>query len=204
MQDIKPTELNIKTAKRQNSELAILGAAQKLFAEKGFEATTSKEIAQTANVAEGLIFKYFKDKKGLLKNLMQQWFDKNINELVKLPSYPDDLVLELTTILHWTFNSYHKNYDLHKIAMANRLNACLHSELEGLRNDYMIKRMQVITSKLETHKLKGHISNDINIQQLYEVMQAYAMTETLFLNIKPSNYPKLIQNFINLLLNGIR
>lgn len=44
-------------------------AAMDIFAEKGFSATTTGEIAKKAGVAEGLIFKYFKSKKDLLLSL---------------------------------------------------------------------------------------------------------------------------------------
>ena len=83
--DLSKGVLNKKSQKRMESEQAIMLAAQHLFAEKGFDATTSKEIARDANLAEGLIFKYFQDKRGLLQQLMQDWFDKNLNDLISLP-----------------------------------------------------------------------------------------------------------------------
>ncbi|PJZ51254.1 TetR/AcrR family transcriptional regulator [Leptospira adleri] len=44
-------------------------AAMEIFAQKGFSATTTGEIAKKAGVAEGLIFKHFKSKKELLLSL---------------------------------------------------------------------------------------------------------------------------------------
>ncbi|WP_462409314.1 TetR/AcrR family transcriptional regulator [Neobacillus sp. Marseille-QA0830] len=57
------------TAKKEK----ILQAALELFSEKGFSATTTKEIAGRSGVAEGLLFYYFKDKNGLLKELTRQF-----------------------------------------------------------------------------------------------------------------------------------
>ncbi|AXR68527.1 TetR/AcrR family transcriptional regulator [Leptospira mayottensis] len=45
-------------------------AAVEIFAQKGFSAATTGEIAKKAGVAEGLIFKYFKSKKELLLSLV--------------------------------------------------------------------------------------------------------------------------------------
>ncbi|WP_061249569.1 TetR/AcrR family transcriptional regulator [Leptospira alstonii] len=45
-------------------------AAIEIFAQKGFSATTTVEIAKKAGVAEGLIFKHFKSKKELLLSLV--------------------------------------------------------------------------------------------------------------------------------------
>jgi AcrR family transcriptional regulator len=47
----------------------ILGAALELFAEKGYAATSTGSIARQAGVAEGLIFKHFRNKKELLLKL---------------------------------------------------------------------------------------------------------------------------------------
>ena len=47
----------------------ILLAAAELFGEKGYAATTTKEIAVKAGVAEGTIFKHYKTKKDLMMNL---------------------------------------------------------------------------------------------------------------------------------------
>jgi AcrR family transcriptional regulator len=48
----------------------ILEAAIKVFAEKGYEASRTSEIAKEAEVAEGTIFRYYKTKKDLLKGLL--------------------------------------------------------------------------------------------------------------------------------------
>ncbi|MBC7766252.1 MAG: TetR/AcrR family transcriptional regulator [Hyphomonadaceae bacterium] len=50
----------------------ILDAACKIFALKGFSATTTNEIAKEAGIAEGTIFRYFKTKKHLLHGLLKQ------------------------------------------------------------------------------------------------------------------------------------
>jgi len=50
----------------------ILSAALELFANEGFNATSTNQIAKKAGVSEGLIFKHFKNKKGLLDALVRQ------------------------------------------------------------------------------------------------------------------------------------
>jgi AcrR family transcriptional regulator len=47
-------------------QLNILVSAIELFSEKGYEATSTSEIAKNAKVAEGTIFRYYKTKKDLL------------------------------------------------------------------------------------------------------------------------------------------
>lgn len=47
-------------------QLSILISAIELFSQKGYEATSTSEIAKNAKVAEGTIFRYYKTKKELL------------------------------------------------------------------------------------------------------------------------------------------
>lgn len=50
---------------RKRSELLLLQAAANLFSERGIHGVTTREIANKAEVAEGLISRYFGGKKGL-------------------------------------------------------------------------------------------------------------------------------------------
>jgi len=50
---------------------SILQAALKLFAENGYNATATSKVAREAGVSEGLIFRHFGNKEGLLKAIME-------------------------------------------------------------------------------------------------------------------------------------
>jgi len=47
-------------------QVRILAAAQRLFVERGFVATTTADIARAAEVSEGIVFHHFGSKEGLL------------------------------------------------------------------------------------------------------------------------------------------
>ena len=50
----------------------ILNAAARLFAEKGFHRTTTRDIAQAADVSEGTLYNYFETKDELLMGIMSE------------------------------------------------------------------------------------------------------------------------------------
>jgi AcrR family transcriptional regulator len=54
----------------------IIEAAMKLFSEKGFHATNSKEIAKEAGVATGCFYSYFTDKKAVFCAALQIYLDQ--------------------------------------------------------------------------------------------------------------------------------
>src|SRR5262249_16826710 len=55
------------TAKLSSEErrAAIVKAVRRLFAEKGFDGTTTRELAAAAGVSEALLFKHFPNKEAL-------------------------------------------------------------------------------------------------------------------------------------------
>jgi len=56
----------------------ILKTALELFANEGVNATSTNKIAKNANVSEGLIFKHFNNKKGLLDAIMASAEEKAV------------------------------------------------------------------------------------------------------------------------------
>ena len=55
---------------RESSRNAILQAALRLFAERGYHATTIEAIAREAGIAKGLVYNYFASKQDLLRQLV--------------------------------------------------------------------------------------------------------------------------------------
>src|SRR3954469_7618213 len=49
----------------EDRRAAIIKAVRRVFAEKGFDGTTTRELADAAGVSEGLLFKHFPNKEAL-------------------------------------------------------------------------------------------------------------------------------------------
>lgn len=60
----------------------ILVAATEMFAEKGFAATSTNEIAKKAGVAEGTIFRHYKTKKELLLSIVTPMMVKMLGPII--------------------------------------------------------------------------------------------------------------------------
>ena len=56
----------------KSKKTLILEAALELFSTKGFSATTTRDISNTAGVSEGLIFRNFINKEGLFQALVEK------------------------------------------------------------------------------------------------------------------------------------
>lgn len=60
---------------RPDVKRRIINAAENLFANKGFDATTISDITKDADIARALIYYYFKDKQGLYESIIQDGND---------------------------------------------------------------------------------------------------------------------------------
>ncbi|MEM7555016.1 MAG: TetR/AcrR family transcriptional regulator [Cyanobacteria bacterium P01_A01_bin.84] len=60
----------------------ILEAARKLFAKKGFDGTTTRDLAQNAKVAEGTLFRHFSNKKAILVEVATQGWVEILTDLL--------------------------------------------------------------------------------------------------------------------------
>jgi AcrR family transcriptional regulator len=70
-----------KAATRQ----AILQAARRLFAENGFEATTTRDIAQTAEIASGTLFNYFTTKEAIVACMAGETLGSTMRDVIRGP-----------------------------------------------------------------------------------------------------------------------
>jgi TetR/AcrR family fatty acid metabolism transcriptional regulator len=67
--------------KDENKHQKILQAAIKVFSEKGFYNSRVSEIAKEANVADGTIYLYFKNKDDILISLFEEEFAKIVRDM---------------------------------------------------------------------------------------------------------------------------
>ena len=72
MTDVMPGR---RERKKEETKRKIFQAATKLFADKGFDATTVDEIAAAADVSKGTFFNYFPKKEAIIRFLFDEWTD---------------------------------------------------------------------------------------------------------------------------------
>jgi len=94
----------------------ILKAALELFAREGFAATSTSKVAKHAGVSEGLIFRHFKNKNGLLEAILLEG-EKKVKYLfadVVMQSDPKALIHKVLNIKELMVASQ-EDYDFWKL-----------------------------------------------------------------------------------------
>src|SRR5262245_40162651 len=80
-----------KTQKKEELRALILEGAKKLFAKKGIEATTIRNIAEAVDYSVGTVYVYFKDKNAILHALHTQGFRQLLGDFKVLYNVADPL-----------------------------------------------------------------------------------------------------------------
>lgn len=108
-------------SKDQDRRQQILDAAQKVFAAKGFDGASVKDLAKAARVSPGLLYWYFKDKTDLLVSLLTERIETVFGQLpgsVSFDAPPEEFMPQFAHFYIGTFEQP-MNMALFKIMIAN-------------------------------------------------------------------------------------
>lgn len=147
-----------KQARAQQKRDALLMSGSVLFAEKGYESTTAKEIASHAGVATGTFYRYFSDKRQLLMSLLE---DKLESLITPVPNWDNmDPEFFLSSMLKEHFERLHE-LGLHRVLpeLIYRDTALAEVLSEAKRKMHLR-----ILLGLEQAKEKGYTWNDLNLE----------------------------------------
>jgi AcrR family transcriptional regulator len=108
-----PARMRDRDAKQQ----ALIMAALKLFASKGYETTTTREIATCAGCAEGLIHRYFRGKAGLLSALIRHRISKEVADLTHHIRPAQSLEEEYLQLVDWAVEHMWEDREFLRVAV---------------------------------------------------------------------------------------
>ena len=136
----------------EDTRTKILQAALQLFARRGYDGTTTKDLAKSAGVAEGTLFRYFANKKAILIEVATAgWVDiltDLLTELSEMGSYK-----AVSQVMRRRMINLHKNSDLLRVCF---IEAQYHPELkESIQTEVINKMTEVAEAFFETAMSKG-------------------------------------------------
>lgn len=136
-----------RRAPAQKQEL-LLAAARDLFAQQGFDGTSTVQIADRAGVSEGILFHHFGSKKGLFKRLAEEY--AHAAATATMPADPTQMTEE--TVVRSAFEFAESNPALYQMLMTGSAEL---SELDVTAQSDII--IQVIQENLERGMAAGQV-----------------------------------------------
>lgn len=151
-----------ETKKRDTKLPQLIRGAVKLFVEQGIDATTTKQIAETADVAEGTLYRHFKSKDDMAYQVFLTHLEAFSRELEKAAAPLQHTKEKLRAIIGCYFNFFEAERTLFEYIVA--------FEHRELRN-YPITLKQplnIVMDILEDGIKKGDIPDqDITLTSAY-------------------------------------
>lgn len=150
---------------RQQSQQQIIDAAFKLFAKKGYSATSIAAIAKEADVSKGLIYHYFSSKEAILNAIFDQLVEIG-NEVL---DFPDDFspTDKIRQTLEGSFQFIEEQSEKGRLMIALALQPDIFSNLKAKINEVQESQMALYIEML--NKL-GYKQPELEAYQLGAMM----------------------------------
>jgi AcrR family transcriptional regulator len=164
----------------------IIAAARALFAHKGFEATTTLEIAEAAGVAAGTLFLYAKTKDDLLILVFREEMTELVERAYDAAKHERALIDQLIAFFG-TFVAYHERDLALARALMRQLGYVASGEQRAEVNELMTALLRRLAVLIEAAKGRGEARADTPLMGA-----AQAVFGIYYLNLG-----KLLSGFVN-------
>ena len=160
----------------------ILEKSLELFSSKGFKATSTRSIADAAEVSEGLIFKHFKSKNGLLSKLLKIGASKSSPEIkkIKQSNEPKDVI---SSCIKLFLNIKKEDYPYWRLYYANGFEE--NSQTIGL--DPLLKK-----TVIGAFKKLGHVKTELEAELLLNSLDGLMIKMLTIIDYNPEPQVNLI------------
>ncbi|MEA5529648.1 helix-turn-helix domain-containing protein [Dolichospermum sp. UHCC 0684] len=183
----------------------ILQAAQRLFAAKGFEGTTTRDLAQTAGVAEGTLFRHFANKKAILVEVATSgWVDlltDLLTELSEMGSYK-----AIDQVMRRRMWNLQKNADIMRVCF---MEVQFHPDLRDRIQTEVIDKMTAVAEAFFQTAIDKGIYRQMDAKLGAKVflglfaIAGFSDHTLIEPNASPQEMQKMAEGLADIFLNGV-
>ena len=188
-----------------NTKKRILQAAQRLFARSGYDATTTRDLAAAAGVAEGTLFRHFDNKKAILVEVATEgWVEiltDLLTELSEMGSYK-----AVAQVMRRRMLNIRENSDMMRVCF---LEAQFHPDLSDKIQLEVIGKMSIVAEAFfETAMEKGvyrKMSPKIVAQVFLGMFAVAGFSQNTIMepNASPQQMQEMAEGLADIFLNGV-
>jgi len=198
---------------RNDTRSQLLCAAKTLFARKGYDGTTVKDVSKAAKVNISLISYHFQGKEGLYRACLEQFGKARLTIAQRVllpPTSCEEFKVRLTLFIEELFLGYIEEPELCQVI--TRESEMQIKIAKDIFRDTFLKIYETLTHFIEHARLSGFLRNDLNskiisgiiLNGTTSVFQKDKINEVFFGNtIRDAKYREsFINNAISFWLHG--
>jgi AcrR family transcriptional regulator len=202
----KNNPISDKKRDRELTEKLLLTSAMKIFAEKGYDATTFKDIAKDSNVNEALIVRYFGSKKGLLEAILTNSMKYSANNCQRDYSKSSNLENALNEMLHDKCESMSQMSNFAKVIVSRSI---LDRDVaKTLQKKLYTVTIPELVKCLKKFQKSGEIPKNVDLNSLAYGISAFSFSIAFMVQIvheEPKDkINKIYKEVLEYLIKGLK
>jgi TetR/AcrR family transcriptional regulator, fatty acid metabolism regulator protein len=158
----------ISPQRMQDRYDAILEAAKSAFSEKGYEATSIADIARIAQISDGLVYRYFRNKRELLYEVLKKFYERILLDLETQVFNHDLFPSRLEVLIRRHLQVFVSDTDLCRLFISEVRTASDYegSPIQELNRLYTSVLIRIVKDAVKA----GGVTSDVNPKLLRDVI----------------------------------
>lgn len=158
----------ISQERMQDRYDAILEAAKEAFADKGFEGASIADIARIAEISDGLVYRYFRNKRDLLYEVLRQFYERILVDLERQVFENEGFTARLEALIRRHLEVFASDTDLCRLFISEVRVA---SDYEGSAIQELNRRYTSVLIRIVKDAVKdGEVKVGVNPRLLRDVI----------------------------------
>ena len=158
----------ISPQRMQDRYDAILDAAKGAFADNGFEGTSIADIARIAQISDGLVYRYFRNKRELLYEVLRKFYERILLDLETQAFKHDAFSARLEALVRRHLEVFVSDTDLCRLFISEVRTASDYegSSIQELNRLYTSVLVRIVKDAVKT----GEVRPEVNPKLLRDVI----------------------------------
>ena len=196
--------MNHKGKTNPPGRIKIMKSFYSLMKEKDFHSITTAEIAKNAAVTEGLIYKYFKDKRDLIYQVLNDHFFEFMAKIENRAAHEKTCAEKLEVIIYTSLESYADNRVFSKILLLEVRNSpdYFNSGAYGLVRKYAGIILNIIEEGIQKEEFKPDTDPYVLRKVILGAIEHACLGEIIF--GRELDIDKVASGITHIVFNGVK
>jgi len=182
----------------------IINAMRTLLEDRNFSTITISDIAVTAGVTEGLIYKYFKDKRQLLHHVLKEHYEYFLCQINRDLNGVSGALNKLGKVIWSSIDRYANHRVFARIILLEVRNSdeYFQSEAYDLVRQFNKILLDIIKEGMESGEIRRDVSPSLIRHTIFGTIEHACLNRVIFNETVPTD--EIAEQITHLILNGIK